>query len=192
MSYLPDHFTVKNWDTIKLFIECFPLATIISVHEGEIFTSHIPLIFENDTLIGHINKNNPQFQHLDSSKVELIFNAGDAYISPSAFETDELPTFNYAKVHIKGQVQFTPETQMISSLVAMNTQMDNSYKLSARHPRIPILKEFIQGFEVSIDSFHGRFKMSQDKSKAHFEKAKSLLEESQNKRLNLFLKSLRY
>lgn len=190
MSYLPDHFTENDWPVIKSFIERFPLATLVSAYKGEIYTSHIPFIIENEKLIGHINKDNPQFHHLHESKVELIFHAGDAYISPSEFETEELPTFNFAKVHVKGKASFISEARLIQSLISMTDQMDDEFKLEPSHPKIDQLKHFIQGLEVSIESSHARFKMSQDKSKSHFEKAKSLLQESQNLRLNEFLKGM--
>lgn len=192
MSYLPNHFTETNWAKIKAFIEAFPLATLITSFNNKIFTSHIPFILENDKLIGHINKDNPQFHHLHNSGVELIFHAGDAYISPSAFETDELPTFNYAKVHVKGKATFIDETRLVQSLIDMTDKMDADFKLKPTHPKIDMLKHFIQGIEVSVDNFHGRFKMSQDKSEAHFNKAKSLLKESQTQRLRSFLNSLKF
>jgi len=190
MSYLPSHFTSKNWESVKAFIELFPLATLISLHNQEIFTSHIPFIIDNDKLVGHINKENPQFEHLHKSKVELIFHAGDAYISPSEFKTDELPTFNYAKVHLKGKANFIEEPKMVDSLIAMTNQLDFNFKLESTHPKLPMLKHFIQGLEVSIEEFHGRFKMSQDKSESHFNTAKTLLQQSQEERLKLFLNSL--
>jgi transcriptional regulator len=190
MSYLPSHFTSKNWESVKTFIELFPLATLISLHDQEIFTSHIPFIIFDNKLVGHINKENPQFQHIHKSRVELIFHAGDAYISPSEFETDELPTFNFAKVHLKGKANFIEEPKMVESLIAMTNQLDFNFKLESNHPKIPALKHFIQGLEVSIDEFHGRFKMSQDKTESHFNKAKTLLKKSQEKRLNLFLNTL--
>ncbi|NEV94764.1 transcriptional regulator [Psychroflexus sp. YR1-1] len=192
MSYLPDHFTANDWTRIQGFIELFPLATLISHFENEIFTSHIPFIISENKLLGHINKENPQFQHLHNSKVELVFHGGDAYISPAAFPTEELPTFNFAKVHVKGSVSYGDDQELIQSLVEMTDQMDSDFKLAYTHPKIEMLKHFIQGFEVSIDSFHGRFKMSQDKSQAHFEKAKVLLKESQTQRLDYFLNSLQY
>lgn len=192
MSYLPKHFTENDWINIKFFIELFPLATLITSFKNEIFTSHIPFIISEGKLLGHINKDNPQFRHLHDSNVELVFHAGDAYISPSKFSSDELPTFNYAKVHVKGKASYTDESRLIKSLVDMTDYMDTDFKLEYTHPKIDLLKHFIQGFEVSMDSFHGRYKMSQDKPEPHFNTAKSLLKESQDERLKLFLQSLNY
>lgn len=187
MSYLPKHFSETKWTAIQSFIEIFPLATLITCHSDEIFTSHIPFIIDGEKLVGHLNKDNPQFKHLHTSKVELIFHGGDAYISPAEFPTDELPTFNFAKVHIKGIASYVDESRLIKSLVDMTEQLDENFKLEYTHPKIDTLKHFIQGFEVSIDHYHGRFKMSQDKSRAHFEKARTLMKESQINRLNYFL-----
>ena len=191
MSYPPYHFVCKDWFTISSFIKTFPLGTIITYFEDEIYTSHIPFIIQNKKLIGHIDKKNPQFLHLDKAKVEVIFHAGSAYISPSEFETDELPTFNYAKVHVKGKAVYVDDSRLIQSLVDMTSEMDDSFKIEKNHPRINKLKHFIQGVEISMDAFHGRFKMSQDKSPAHFEKAKLMLGESQKSKLCEFLNTLK-
>jgi transcriptional regulator len=121
-----------------------------------------------------------------------VFHGGDANISPSEFLTDELPTFNYAKVHVKGKAVFVDDSRLIKSLVNMTDQLDTNFKLDYSHPRIDKLKHFIQGFEISVESFHGRFKMSQDKSESHFEKAKSLVQKSQGERLAYFLDSFNY
>lgn len=192
MSYLQNHFISRDWPVIESFLHTFPLATLISCFEGEIFTSHIPFIIQERQLIGHLNKHNPQFQHLDKASIELVFHAGDTYLSPAEFETDELPTFNYAKVHVKGKATYMEESRLIQSLVDMTSQMDDTFQLEYNHPRIDKLKDYIQGFEISIEDYHGRFKMSQDKSKAHFEKAKSIMLRNHNQKLNYFINTLNY
>jgi predicted FMN-binding regulatory protein PaiB len=52
------------------------------------------------------------------------------------------------------------------------------------------LKHFIQGLEVHIEDVNGRFKMSQDKSHHHFEKAKDLFSKTQKARMDWLLKQL--
>jgi len=190
MSYLPNHFTENNWETLKEFIKHFPLATLITCSKGKIYTSHIPFIFEGNKLLGHINKDNPQFNHLDKSSLELVFHGGDSYISPAAFDTEELPTFNFAKVHIKGQANFVDENRLISSLVEMTSRFDDAFELTKDHPKIDKLKHFIQGLEVRIEDINGRFKMSQDKSQHHFEKAKDLFSKTQKARINWLLNQI--
>ena len=192
MSYLPNHFTEGNWDTIKEFIKQFPLATLITCSEGTIFTSHIPFILEGNKLLGHINKDNPQYKHLDESSLELVFHGGDSYISPSAFPTDELPTFNYCKVHIKGKASYVDNTQLVKSLVDMTSQLDDQFELSYDHSKIDKLKHFIQGLEVHIENVNGRFKMSQDKTSSHFKKAKQLFSDTQKARLDWLLHHLKH
>ncbi|MFN2260695.1 MAG: FMN-binding negative transcriptional regulator [Psychroflexus sp.] len=179
MTYLSKHFINRDWRNIRKFIKIFPLASLISSHNDKIFSTHIPLILKGNNLIGHIDKRNPQFGHLNNNSVELIFHGGEAYVSPSCFKTEELPTYNYAKVHISGHAEFINETAMIGSLVEMTRQFDNDFQLETSHPKISTLKNFIQGFKIEIEDFHSRFKMSQDKSDEHFEIAKSLFEKQQ-------------
>lgn len=192
MSYLPDHFISRDWTVVESFLQTFPLATLISYFEDDIFTSHIPFISQNKKLIGHLNKENPQYQHLNKARIELVFHAGDAYLSPTEFETDELPTFNYAKVHVKGKASYIDDSKLIQSLVDMTSQLDDGFQLVPTSPKIDTLKHFIQGFEISIENYHARFKMSQDKSKTHFDKAKAVMLKNQKNKLNYFLNTLKH
>ncbi|WP_127846706.1 FMN-binding negative transcriptional regulator [Psychroflexus aestuariivivens] len=187
MTYLSKDFINKDWQTIRKFINIFPLANLITNHNDKIFVAHVPLVFKKDELIGHIDKRNPQFQHLNDKSVELIFNGGETYVSPSYFKTEELPTYNFAKVHVSGHAHFISEKAMVESLIAMTYQLDHNFHLESSHPKIPILKNYIQGFKIQINDFHGRFKMSQDKSNEHFEIAKSLMEKQQKENMNKFL-----
>lgn len=193
MTYLSKHFINTDWQSIKNFIEIFPLTTLITSHHDKVYSAHIPLILKGNELIGHIDKRNPQFEHLNYKSVELIFHGGEAYVSPSCFKTEELPTYNFAKVHISGLAEFITETAMIESLIEMTNQFDKDFQLEISHPKIPILKNYIQGFKIEIEDFHGRFKMSQDKSDEHFGIAKSLFEKQQQentkKVLDLILKA---
>ena len=102
MNYPPIHYKESNKRKMIEVIKHYPLATLISVKENKPLITHLPLILsDNDKLIGHIDKFNPQAELLkDNSPVTVVFSGPDAYISPSLFSSKQLPTYNYIKVHL--------------------------------------------------------------------------------------------
>lgn len=50
----------------------------------------------------------------------------------------------------------------------------------------------MKGKASSIEDYHARFKMSQDKSKIHFDKAKAVMLKNQKSKLNYFLNTLKH
>ncbi|RKE90972.1 FMN-binding negative transcriptional regulator [Ichthyenterobacterium magnum] len=169
MQYPPKH---HQDDTISHMIEViktYPLATIISVKDNNPFITHLPLIYhESGKLIGHIDKYNPQAELLNNNKeITVIFSGPQCYISPSVYTTTQLPTWNYIKVHLKGNVTaITNENIIKHSLVDMTRfleQPDNKYQLSIDNSRMHGLINYIVGFEIEITHWEGKFKLSQDK-----------------------------
>ena len=101
--YLPKRF--KNGDLQKSIsiIEKYPLETVISVTEAGPFVSHLPLVAENQesqlTLYGHLARANPHWKLLDRRDVYVVFNGPNAYITPTWYAENDVPTWNYAVVH---------------------------------------------------------------------------------------------
>jgi len=58
--YLPPKFACENQAEILKLIQEYPLATLVSNSEGQIFVSHVPLVAEKSNeelvLIGHLAK----------------------------------------------------------------------------------------------------------------------------------------
>ncbi|MFK7750181.1 MAG: FMN-binding negative transcriptional regulator, partial [Kordia sp.] len=114
MSYPPKHHQETEFDHIVETIKQYPLATLISVKDSEIFTTHVPLIYdasdgEFGSLIGHIDKFNPHIELLQENiPAQAIFHGPDCYISPNVYSTTQLPTWNYVKVHISAKATRMP------------------------------------------------------------------------------------
>jgi len=110
MSYPPKHYQETNFNHVISTIKAYPLATVISVKDAKVLVTHLPLTYKETKqgagkLIGHIDKANPQTSLLSNGNpCTIIFNGPDSYISPSIFESKQLPTWNYIKIHIEGSV----------------------------------------------------------------------------------------
>lgn len=187
MKYPIPHFYSEDQQLLVELIELFPLACIISVEEENVYTSYIPLIYKEGKMVGHVDANNPQARLLTNNrKVKLIFSGPDAYISPAEFTTNELPTYNSVRVEIDGIVNSIEEEDLKKEIQLLTQQMEakkQAYVLSHKEERLHSLMPYIHGFSIDIEKIIGKIKMSQDKRTAHFEKAKQLVNDSYQKRI---------
>jgi transcriptional regulator len=177
-------------------IESNPLATLVFSHNSEIDISHIPCHFsiktsnkntqqlERSTLTAHVSNHHPLAEVLRSSTValQLVFHGKDAYISPRdvAIENSHaqsVPTWNYAKVHVSGiahEIKAVDDKYqyMAASSAYFEQRLSKDNKTTPwsieEAPAIAIEKmlDAITIFDITITHLEGRFKLSQNKSKA--------------------------
>ncbi|WP_407557294.1 FMN-binding negative transcriptional regulator [Winogradskyella sp. 4-2091] len=192
MNYPPKHHQDDNRDHLIEVIKNYPLATVISVKENQPFITHLPLIYDNETLIGHIDIYNPHAQLLrDNKDVTIIFGGPECYISPSIFSTTQLPTWNYIKVHIKGKVEAIEDKMALKkSLITMTEFLEapeHNYVLESENPRLDKNLKYIEMFKISITDWEGKFKLSQDKKPKDKETAKAELIKANQESIKQFL-----
>ncbi len=188
MQYPPGHHQEENYQNIINLMKAYPLAIINSCLNDEIESSHTPLIYKTNDglgeLIGHLDKYNPQLVHFKANKkVQLIFNGPQVYISPSVYSTTQLPTWNYFKAHLKGRVMIESDQDKVKqSLIKMTEFLEGdqpNYVLEADNPRMERALDYIVGFRIIIESWEGKYKISQDKRQKDRELAKeAMLEET--------------
>ncbi len=74
MNYPPKHHQDSDRNHIIEVIKTYPLATIISVKDNEPLITHLPLIYEEGKLIGHIDIYNPQTELLkNNNDITVLF-----------------------------------------------------------------------------------------------------------------------
>ena len=162
-------------------IKTYPLATVISVKNNAPFITHLPLIYnEAGNLIGHIDKFNPQAELLkNNNDITVIFSGPQCYISPSIYTTTQLPTWNYIKVHLKGTVKAIESNEALKQSIITMTEFleapDHKYVLEPDNKRMEGALDYIKMFEITIDNWEGKFKLSQDKKPRDIENARAEL-----------------
>ena len=192
MNYPPKHHLDDDQNHMIEVIKTYPLATVISVINNEPLITHLPLIFENGKLIGHIDIYNPQAKLLkDNNEVTLIFSGPECYISPSVYSTTQLPTWNYIKVHLKGNVKaIESKAELKQSLITMTEFLeapDHKYVLEPDNPRLDRNLNYIDMFEITITEWEGKFKLSQDKKPKDTESARAELIKANQESIKQFL-----
>lgn len=169
MNYPPKHHQDNDINHMIEVIKTYPLATVISVKDELPLVTHLPLVYEDEKLIGHIDIYNPQTALLkNNNDVTILFGGPQCYISPSVYSTTQLPTWNYIKVHLKGKVNaIKSKAALKQSLITMTEFLeapDHNYVLESDNPRLDANLNYIEMFEINITEWEGKFKLSQDKN----------------------------
>lgn len=184
--YPTKHHTDHDVSCAHDIIERFPLGTMVSSRDGELLVTQVPLMLDRThgslgKLTGHIDKRNPQVIHLNGgSEVCVVFHGPNGYVSPSAYQTKQLPTWNSISVHVHGavKVQKTQE-EVRHSLLAMTNALEEKaqtpYVLASDDPVMAKMLPLIEGFEIDIQSVVGRYKLSQDKNKTDMNLANAFM-----------------
>ena len=130
--YIPGAFAKTDADEIARFVDRHPLATLIGSMDGRLDAHPLPFIREGaivpgERLISHAAHGNGIWRLGESpSEVLLIFSGAEAYISPSYYPTKReqpgvVPTFNYARVHLRGTLTCSHDAQEKRRVVATLT-----------------------------------------------------------------------
>ncbi len=167
--YTPKHFEVTDPEVVFDFIQKNAFGQLISSVESRPFATHVPFLRADDrtVLTTHLAKQNPQLEEIEGQEVLIIFFGPHAYISPQWFNSPGVPTWNYQAVHVHGKCATFKEPERLKALVETLT---NQYEKEFEQPWQPEYNEkllqAIVGVEIQITGIQGKFKLSQNKSRA--------------------------
>jgi transcriptional regulator len=174
--YRPKPFEEDNLDKLIAFMKANSFATLVSIVDGIPYASHVPLVVKVDEdsikLVGHLAKENPQWQAFLAAESLAIFTGAHSYISPTLYEKHEnVPTWNYIAVHAYGFPKIiifddTPELmdEMINDMVETYEADYKSHWQSLSNQYREGMMKGIIGFEIIITRLEGKYKLSQNKS----------------------------
>jgi transcriptional regulator len=177
--YLPERFEAKDQKKIVELIQKHAFATLLTVNNGEPFINHIPLVIDEDrsdclTLLGHMSTRNPQAQLAqDGESITAIFQGPHTYVTPSWYAENDVPTWNYMVVHVKGRIRWIKEFKPLVGLLKKQTTRFESDEPNPWRMTLPDdlkseseLTSAIVGFEIEAESIEAKFKLSQNRSQA--------------------------
>ncbi len=175
--YLPKYYQEDDPGILVAFMRQNSFAALVSTLEGELVATHLPIVpvvkDENLTLLGHVARANPHALSFGSEAL-AIFSGPHAYISPTLYEKEEsVPTWNYVAVHAHGTpraVTFKDEPDAMQAL--MDATMD-AYEPSYRAQWDALSEKYrhgmmngIVGFTLRVERLYGKYKLSQNRSRA--------------------------
>ncbi|MDD5277323.1 MAG: FMN-binding negative transcriptional regulator [Methylovulum sp.] len=177
--YIPKHFDEPKFDVMQALMRDYPLATLVALSADGLTANHIPLHWADDgsdygCLRGHVARANPMWRDTDPSREVLaIFQAENAYISPSWYATKQqtgkvVPTWNYAVVHAYGALRVIDDAAWIrKQLEQMTAHHEAAFPQpwavsDAPHDFTDQLIGQIVGIELAVTRLRGKWKVSQN------------------------------
>lgn len=174
--YRPSAFQEDNVDKLVAFMQANSFSTLVTISEGVPCASHVPLVVTVESgvvkLIGHLAKQNPQWQAFEAAESLAIFTGPHAYVSPALYEKREsVPTWNYIAVHAYGMPKIMTLNEFPDAMNQMINEMVDTYEASYKSHWHSLSHSFregmmngIVGFEMTVTRLEGKYKLSQNRS----------------------------
>ncbi len=151
--------------------------------------SHIPFLLTEDgtRLEGHLVRSNPILGLLDAPVPAVLSVTGpDGYLSPDWYQVDDqVPTWNYVAVHLRGTLTRLPDADMHEILERLSASMEG--RLAPKKPwTIPkmdqdiyqrMLRQIVP-ISMEVSQINGTWKLSQNKPDEVRLRAATALEEA--------------
>ena len=181
--YAPSQFEETRLDALHALIEAHPLGTLVTHGAAGLEADHIPfeiaaptLDAPFGTLRAHVARANPLWRQAGAG-VLVVFQGPSAYVSPSLYlekpvSGKVVPTYNYAVVHAHGALRAIEDPAWMLALLERITTRHEAARTAPWAVRdappafIEKLLEAIVGIEVPLERLQGKWKLSQNRSRA--------------------------
>lgn len=188
--YVPAAFAESDVEKAFGFIARHSFGVLISVHDGEPFATHLPLLVERGSgadgsrgaLVGHMARANPQWAGAEGREVMAVFSGPHAYVSPTWYAAEDVvPTWNYAAVHVYGTFRAADEAETLRIVGEMTrtyeAEMAVPWRFDAASPFNRRMIKAVVGFRIEITRVEQKYKMSQNQSAERRERVVRALRE---------------
>lgn len=184
--YVPAHFKPDDAAVRELLAHPGAADLITSTARGLLATL-LPFVYDEPgsrsdvgtrgALLGHLARNNGQWSEPAQGEALVIVRGPDAYVSPTWYAAKHahgrvVPTWNYITAHVYGRLVIHDDPRWVEALVRRLTDHHEAGRAKpwsvgdAPPPYIAGQLRAIVGVEVLIDRAEGKFKLSQNRSKA--------------------------
>jgi transcriptional regulator len=171
--YVPDIFREDRKDVLHQAMRQIAFATLVT---KDLEANHLPMLLEGNMLRGHVARANPVWKAGEGAAL-AIFLGPHAYVSPNWYpskaETGKaVPTWNYITVHARGTIRWVQDADWLRAHV---TALSNAHEAPRPEPwavsdapdsYIESMLRGIVGFELTIESLEGKYKLSQNRDDA--------------------------
>lgn len=177
--YVPNHFHQPDPNEAVALIRRVVLGELVTFDGSGLVATPLPMIYDasvatDGALLGHVARANPQWRSFAGGVEALaIFRGPGAYVSPSWYPTKSedgkvVPTWDYATVHVYGQLVVHDDEAWKRTLVTRLTDQqehlkDRPWAVSDAPERyVTGLLRGIVGVELRITRMEAKWKLSQN------------------------------
>ncbi|MBX2867115.1 MAG: FMN-binding negative transcriptional regulator [Acidiferrobacterales bacterium] len=166
--YIPSHFAIDDKEIMLQLAKDHNFGILVSVIDEFPYASHLPFdIREVDNqvwLYGHVAKANPHWHYFDQSIALAIFEGPHGYISPTWYQEQGVPTWNYAVVHMRGEMEAMTEREPTRDVVEDLSELHERENPEPWIPDYPdAMLDAIVSFRMRVTEMKGKFKLSQNR-----------------------------
>lgn len=171
--YIPEIYKNEDPEQIRAFIKANSFGILVTNKDGIALATHIPLEYvqkEDGTEIlhAHISKANEQCKHIeDGAEALCIFNGPHSYVSSSWYDFEEVSTWNYIAVQIRGTFTVLDKEGLYASLKTLmdkyESPQENPVRMEALSEKTLRQMNGVIGFEIAISSIEAAYKLSQSR-----------------------------
>ena len=169
--YVPKHFEPSKPADRLIEEVCF--GTLVEYIDGALYAAHIPLHFDKDRkwAYGHLAKANELAAKWDLGGSEndalFVISGPSAYISSSWYTTEEVPTYNYTAIQVKGTRRLRNRNETdddLKKLVNYYEQKEpKGLTYDTYSPETLLQSKGVVGFSLEIKSIKAIEKLSQNR-----------------------------
>ena len=153
---------------------------VLAIDGAGPLVSHVPFVLTEDgaALHAHLVRSNPIARSLcEKERAAVLAVSGpDSYVSPDWYgddAADQVPTWNYVAVHIRGTLRRRPDETLRAHLDALSARFENALRpkppwMPARvsPDRLGTLMRSIMPVELAVESVEGTWKLNQNKDES--------------------------
>lgn len=188
--YVAPQFRVTDPELVLDFIKSNPFGILIASQSNIPLASHIPFWLEEREggyfLLGHLAIANELVSVLETTgQVLAIFQGSHGYISPSWYEKQNVPTWNYQAIHIYGSVTLLSDADLelhVAELMnAYEALVPGGRKYEGlEHDYRQRELRGIKGFRIKIENVEAAYKLSQNRNDKDYQNIVEQLKSSGN------------
>lgn len=138
--------------------------------------AHVPFLISPDASFAdlHLARSNPLCRACLAGPVPALIaiSGPDAYVSPDWYDSaDQVPTWNYIAVHLRGTLAALPESDLLAHVQSVSAEHEN--RLLPKTPWqtgkmsegvMPRMLRMILPFRFQIAAIEGTWKLNQNKT----------------------------
>lgn len=179
--YIPASFAVDQ-ESVTELLAGLGAADLITVTDEGLLATFLPLLYDPDlgehgALIGHLARNNDQWQRTPIGEALVIAHGVDGYVSPSYYASKVehgrvVPTWNYVTAHVYGELIVHDDPEWVEGLVR---RLTDQHEADREHPwsvddapeaYLAGKLRAIVGVELRISRIEAKAKLSQNRPSA--------------------------
>ncbi len=155
----------------------FGVLAVGGGHTEPPLLGHVPFVVADDgaAVHAHLARANPIARLLDTRerKAVLAVSGPDAYVSPDWYGPvpDQVPTWNYVVVHLRGTLRLRPEETLLPFLDTLSARFERELRpkppwrtSKVSEERLTAMMRVIVPIELAVESVDGTWKLNQNKA----------------------------